>query len=706
MSDLKKLRNLIILALSLVFVLSLNACVTIVPELIPRDVLLEIKSPAIKTIPKISPDGKKISYLASSDKGLGLWIKTIGLEDDRIVMNDIMPFNYFWTHDNEHIIYHHLGRRDSCIFSIVELETGDFEDLVVIENMRVFVTRHYNYKENPNDLILLKHREENTQIFDVYYLNLNSGKLEQVMKNPGNVVVWRCDLTCKIHGVEIATVDGLKELKIRQDGEWEKIISWDQDNRLPSWFVGFSAKGKYLYLVDSREVNTSRLIKLDIRSGNSEVIAEDSQYDVAEVILHPYNNKIQAVAFSKPRIEWVVLDESVEEDFLGINKLDKGDFFIVDRDLADNVWIIEFKKDTGSGSFWAYNRKLKKGYFLYDKDPILNSYTLASMEPISFKARDGLTIHGYITYPPGKGRSNLPLILKVHGGPWIRDTWVYDPETQLFVDRGYACLQINFRGSLGFGKDFLNAGNKEWGGKMHDDLVDAANWAIERGIADPEKIAIFGWSYGGYAALVGATFTPDIFCCAVSINGPSNLVNHLKNYRSELGFQANMYKRVGNPDTEENFLKSRSPLFKVNQINIPVFIAQGSEDELIKRENTDEFVEAMKKQGIEYDYMLFPGEGHNIRWEENRRQLYGSIEKFLSKHLGGRYEEYHPDSGLIKVYQNLLKIKKRSKEGRNTGNRSEKRGGERGGEKIKAVLKILFRSQVYLCSSVLVGFSA
>jgi len=262
------------------------------------------------------------------------------------------------------------------------------------------------------------------------------------------------------------------------------------------------------------------------------------------------------------------------------------------------------------------------------------------MEPISFMARDGLTIHGYITFPVWKERKNLSMVLLVHGGPWARDYWRYNPRAQWFANRGYVCLQVNFRGSWGYGKDFVNAGDKEWAGKMHDDLVDAVNWAVEKGYANPEKVAIFGGSYGGYAALVGATFTPDVFCCAVDAFGISNLVTWIKSippYWSTM--LAMFHKRVGNPDTEEEFLKSRSPLFKVNQIKIPILIGQGANDPRVKQAESEQIVEAMKKKGLAYEYMLFPDEGHGFAKPENRLKFCAAAEKFLTKHLNGRYEE-------------------------------------------------------------------
>jgi dipeptidyl aminopeptidase/acylaminoacyl peptidase len=262
------------------------------------------------------------------------------------------------------------------------------------------------------------------------------------------------------------------------------------------------------------------------------------------------------------------------------------------------------------------------------------------MEPISFEARDGLEIHGYLTVPPTLGREKVPMVLNVPGGPWVRDVWGYDPEAQWLANRGYACLQVNYRGSTGYGKRFLNAGNKEWGAKMHDDLVDAIGWAVENGIADPQRVAIYGGSYGGYAALVGATFTPDLFRCAVDFVGPSNLITLIRSippYWKTL--VAVFHERVGNPETEKEFLESRSPLFRVGQIKIPMLIAQGANDPRVKRAESEQIVAAMEEKGIDHEYLLFPDEGHGFAKPENRLKFYAAAERFLAKHLGGRSQD-------------------------------------------------------------------
>ena len=634
----KKVVITCILVLALVASI-LTGCATPEPELIPREVLF---GNPVKDSPQISPDGKMMAYLAPVNDVLNIWVKTTGVEDDRAVTEDDNRgiHSYFLAADSKHIMYlQDVGGNENWRLYGVNLETDEIKDLTPFDNVQVqIIDRNKHF---PNELLIAMNKED-PRVHDVYHLDLTSGELKLVAKNPGNVIGWVTDADFKVRGAQAATPDGGFELLLRENeqADWEKLVSWDSENSLNSGPGWFSKDGNYIYLIDSRNVNAGRLVKMKIATGNIEVIAEDPQYDVGGVMVHPDTYEVQAVAFYKARKEWTVLDESVKGDFNAIAKLDHGDFFVVDRDNADDTWLVRFTKDNGPVSYYAFDRETQKGTFLFDHKPALSEYPLAPMEPISFTSRDGFTIHGYITYPPGKGRTNLPMVLNVHGGPWIRDTWRYNPEAQWFANRGYACLQVNFRGSTGYGKDFLNAGDKEWAGKMHDDLVDAVNWAIEQGIADPEKVTIYGWSYGGYAALVGATSTPDLFCCAVAGCGISNLVTWIETLPPYLStLLATVHKRVGNPETEKEFLESRSPLFKVDQIKIPILIAQGANDPRVKQAEAEQIVEAMKNQGIEYEYMLFPDEGHGFAKPENRLKFYAAVEKFLANHLGGRYEE-------------------------------------------------------------------
>ena len=533
-------------------------------ELIPRTVLF---GNPVKASPRISLDGKSLAYLAPVNDVLNVWVGEIGKNNAQPITNDTdrgVRF-YFWAADNQHILYiQDTGGNENWHLYASHLETKETRDLTPFENVQVRIIEQD--KHFPNEL-LIGMNKENPQAHDVYHLDLTTGELTLVAKNPGNIVGWVVDSQFKVRGASAMLPDGSSELLVRdtQENPWQNIITWDADDALSSGAVGFTLDGQSMYLLDSRNANTGRLVRLNLATNDLRVMAEDPHYDISNALIHPDTHEVQAIAFNKDRVEWVVLDQSIEQDFQRIRSIHRGDFSIVSRDDADTTLIFAFTIDNGPILFYSYDRKTQVATFLFENQPKLSKHTLAETKPISFTSRDGLTIHGYLTLPTSEepiGR--VPLVLNVHGGPWSRNTWGYNPLAQWFANRDYACLQINFRGSTGYGKDFLNAGNHEWGRNMHNDLVDGVNWAIQAGIADQQKIAIFGGSYGGYAALVGATFTPDLFCCAVDIVGPSNLLTLVRSFPPYwAAFMGVWHKRVGNPDTEEEFLKSRSPLFKV-----------------------------------------------------------------------------------------------------------------------------------------------
>jgi dipeptidyl aminopeptidase/acylaminoacyl peptidase len=610
------------------------------PKLIPRQVVFGNPEKARATI---SPDGKMLAYLAPVGENLNVWVRTIGKDDDRPVTNDTERsiIRYVWGPGSDRILYLQdaAGNENWRLYS-VHLETGEVQEFTPFENVQVQIVEWD--KHFPNELLIAMNKDD-ARLHDVYHLDLTTGDLEMVAKNPGNVVDWMADRQLKIRGAVTPTPEGGLDFLVRDNetSDWRPLIEWGAEDALSSAPMGFSLDGNYVYLTDSRDANAGRLVKADASTGKVvEVLVSDPNYDVDHVMFDGDTYEPQAAVIVKERDEWVILDETLVPDFEAIRTLDEGDPFITSRDNDAKIWIVGFTKDDGPVSYYAYDTDTKTGKFLFYHRSDLLKYTLAEMQPISYSARDGMTIHGYITYPPGLTREGLPVVLNVHGGPWYRDVWGYNPEAQWLANRGYACLQVNFRGSTGYGKAYLNAGNKEWGGKMEDDLIDGVNWAVAEGVADPARIAIYGASYGGYAALVGATFTPDVFCCAVAAMGPSNLITFIETippYWTPM--LSLMYERVGNPETEADFLKSRSPLFKVDQIKIPMLIAQGANDVRVKASESEQIVEAMKEKGIQYEYLVFPDEGHGFLNEDNRLKFYAAAEKFIASHMNGRYEE-------------------------------------------------------------------
>ena len=612
---------------------------TVTPEIIPRELLFGNPT---RTMPRISPDGKRMAYVAPVNNVLNVWVGDIGSDDYKPLTKDKERGVrlYFWAEDNQHILYlQDMGGNENWRLYAVNLATGDTRDLTPFAEVQAQVVDQN--KHFPNELLVALNKE-NPQLHDVYHLDLTTGELALVAQNPGNIAGWVTDAHFKVRGAWAAAPNGGFSLLVREteQAEWQDLGNWDEDNTLNSNPLSFSKDGRYIYLIDSRNYNAGRLVKMEIATGNIEVIAEDAHYDVGDVMINPDSYEFEAVSFNRARTDWTVLSESVRADFEILEKLHHGDMSIISRDTADKTWLVAFAADNGPVSYYTYDRQTKAATFMFVNRPEIIKYTLAEMQPFSFTARDGLTVHGYISFPPGVEKKSLPTVLDVHGGPWARDIWGLNPETQWFTNRGYVSLQVNFRGSTGYGKDFVNAGDKQWGANMHNDLLDAVNWAVAQGYVDPNKVAIYGGSYGGYAALVGATFTPDFFTCAIDIVGPSNLVTLIKSIPPYWSTQlAVMHKRVGNPDTDEEFMKSRSPLYKVDQIKIPMLVAQGANDPRVKQAEAEQVVAAMKSKGIEYEYMLFPDEGHGFAKPENRMKFYATAEKFLAKHLGGRYEE-------------------------------------------------------------------
>lgn len=610
------------------------------PPIIPREILFG--NPAAAS-PEVSPDGTMLAYLAPVNNVLNVWVRTIGRNDDRPVTSDTDRGirNFFWAFDSTAVLYlQDKGGDENWRLYATNLASGTTRDYTPFEKIQVRIIDRD--KHFPDTLVLGMNRDD-PRYHDAYELSLATGELKLVAKNPGNVTDWVCDTQLRVRACLTSEADASVRLLAGEFGTpppaWKELVRWDTQDSLSSGPIAFTKDGTALYVLDARGRDAARLVRMDISTGKTHAITGDPHYDISSVMIDPETYTVQAVTFTKARTEWKILDPGIKDDFRRLSKLDRGDLVFIGRDNSDTRWTIGFVNDTGPAAYYVYDRKAKKADFLFYSRPDLRNYTLAPMEPVEFKARDGLLLHGYITFPPATDRRRLPMVLNVHGGPWARDTWGYDPEAQWLANRGYACLQVNYRGSTGYGKAFLNRGNKEWGGKMHDDLIDAVRWAGKKGYSDPSRIAIYGGSYGGYAALVGAAFTPDIFRCAVDIVGPSNLLTFIRTippyWQTAL---ADFYKRVGNPDTEQDFLRSRSPLFKASGIKIPLLIAQGANDPRVNRQESEQIVAALEANGIEHEYLLFPDEGHGFAKPANRLKFYAAAEKFLARYLGGKTE--------------------------------------------------------------------
>jgi len=613
-------------------------------DLIPRSVLFGNPE---RTSPQISPDGNSLAWIAPRDGVLNLWIAPIGGESG-VDWAAARPLTedadrgirmFAWAHDGRHLLYvQDVGGDENWRLYDVDPESGARRDLTPFEGIHATIIG--TSKRRPDE-VLVGINADNPQLHDVYRLHLGSGELVKEIENPG-YAGWLADEDLVVRCAIAPLPDGSFDVLVRDSGEGEfrHLLSVPAEDATSTDVVSFSGDGRSVLMISAAGSDTGRLTRVDLATGESTVLAEDPEADVSGVLLHPDTRDPLIVMVLRDRMTYTVLDPSVADDLKAVRALHPGDPTFSDRDEADTTWLIAFTVDAGSVTYFMYDRVTKTGRLLFSARPALDGYELAPMEPFSFTARDGLLIHGYVTFPPGLGRTGLPAVVDVHGGPQVRDTWGYNPEAQWFANRGYLCIQVNYRGSTGYGKAFVAAGDREWGGKMHDDLVDAVGYAVDQGWADKSKVAIYGGSYGGYAALVGAAFTPDVFCCAVDIVGPSNLKTLLETIPPYWApMIAQLYRRVGNPETDADFLWSRSPLSRAHDIRIPLLIAQGANDPRVKQAESEQIVAALTEAGIDHEYLLFPDEGHGFAKPENRIKFYTAAERFLAKYLGGRYEE-------------------------------------------------------------------
>jgi dipeptidyl aminopeptidase/acylaminoacyl peptidase len=614
--------------------------------LIPRALLFGNPD---KAATKISPDGKSLSYLASVDGVLNVWVGPVSDPAKATPVTHDKKRGirfYFWAYTSGDILYIQDADGDeNWHIYRADLARGRIDDLTPLKkvNARIQGVSHKFPAE-----ILISLNDRDPKFHDVYRLNLKTGKRELLQQNDG----FKEIITDDDYRVRLASKlepDG-SNLYLEPDGKggWKDFLRVPMADDLTTRLAGFDKTGGVVYLIDSRGRDTGAFTTLDLKTRQQSVVAADPRADASGVLVHPTERTIEAVSFPYERVRWVFKDPTVEADFKKLAKVSDGEVSVASRTLDDKTWVVGFQTDNGPTRFYLFDRAAGKARFLFSDRKALEGLPLQTMRPVVVKSRDGMDLVCYLTLPPGsdgaaKGRPArpLPMVLDVHGGPWGRDMWGLNPTHQLLANRGYAVLSVNFRGSTGFGKKFVNAGNREWAAKMHDDLIDAVDWAIGQKIADPAKVAIMGGSYGGYATLVGMTFTPEKFACGVDIVGPSNLVTLLKTTPTYWAPMLQMLKdRVGDYTTEEGrkFLAERSPLTYASKIRRPLLIGQGANDPRVKQAESDQIVQAMKEHKIPVTYVLFPDEGHGFARPPNRLAFYAVTEAFLAQHLGGRYE--------------------------------------------------------------------
>jgi dipeptidyl aminopeptidase/acylaminoacyl peptidase len=604
------------------------------PPLIPRDVLFD--SPE-KAAPAISPDGRRLAYLAPSNGLLAVWERTLGATDDHIVASDPKrPIgNVAWAPDSHTLLYQQdqNGDENFHIYA-VSADGGTLRDLTPFDGVRADVVAVHPAASR--DVLIQMNKRDKT-LFDVYRLDPASGKLTLDTQNPGNVMGWVEDASLRVRASLIQRSDGSFEIDVRDSAgaPWRKLVKFSADDGQPSP-EGFSTDGASLYVTANAGANVARLLSYDLATGKASTLYQDPGYDVEGTYFAQGSRRLVAATVQREHFGWVVIDPSYRADFSALIAAHRGDVRILSGDAADRTLVVSYTVADGPVAFYTYDRDTKSTAFLFSARPALETLALANMQPIEYQARDGLTIHGYLTLPVGVEPKKLPMVLLVHGGPWARDVWGYIGAVQWLANRGYAVLQPNFRGSTGYGRAFLNAGDRQWAGTMHTDLLDAKDWAVAQGIADPKRVCIMGGSYGGYATLAGLAYSPDAFACGVDRFGPSNLNTLLAAIPPYWQTARAMFdRRMG--DTPE-ILSAQSPLFKADQIKAPLLIGQGLHDPRVNVRESDQIVAALRQRGTPVIYVVFPDEGHGFLKPDNIKRFNAQVESFLAKYLYGRDE--------------------------------------------------------------------
>ncbi|NEO33577.1 MAG: prolyl oligopeptidase family serine peptidase [Symploca sp. SIO3C6] len=623
------------------------------PPLIEREVFFG--NPQIANA-KLSPDGKFLAFQKPFQGVLNVWVKRLEepFEQAHPVTADPnrpIPF-YFWSRDGRYILYgqdqggnenFHIYAVDPTANVAIKDSAPRARDLTPFNDIQARI--YARPKATPNHIIVGLN-DRNPKLHDVYRLNLSTGEREILLENEQNVANWSTDLEGNIRLGIRQTDDGGTEILRVQGKDLESVYTCNFEESCSP--LRFHKDGKRVYMITNKgdNVDTTRLVLFNPASKDSELVDVDPQQsvDFGGAIFSQATDDLIATYYIGDRLRIYAQNEETARDLALLKEeLPEGDFYFDSATNDDQLVLVKVSRDIDPGSTYLFNRKTRQLEKLYESRPELPSQHLAAMNPLRYQSRDGLEIPAYLTIPKGVEPKHLPVVIFPHGGPWARDEWGYDPIVQFLANRGYAVFQPNFRGSTGYGKAFLNAGNQEWGtGAMQHDISDGVKYLIAQGIADPDKIAIFGASYGGYATLAGLAFTPELYTTGISYVGPSNILTLLRAIPPYWGPIKKIFKvRVGDLEDPEDRIRLRrqSPLFAAQQIKAPLLVIQGANDPRVKQVESDQIVVALRDLGRQVKYLVAPDEGHGFRQETNRLAVTAAIEEFLARQLGGRQQE-------------------------------------------------------------------
>ena len=592
---------------------------------------------------RISPDGKYISYLAPYNKRMNIHVKAI--DSDSIIrvtsVDDRDIAGYFWANNDRLVYIRDKGGNENFHLFSVNKNGNNEVDLTPFDGVRAQIID--DLEDNQEEMIIeLNNRI--SQVFDPYRINITTGEMELLYENPGNITGWDTDHDGKLRLAYVTNgVDTSILYREKESDDFKEVISLNFKQTLSPQFFDFD-NGNIVYAVSNLGRDKAAVVKYDLKENKEiEELFMDDEVDVDGI---NYSNKrkvLTSINYTKDKLKRKFLDIETKELFEKLNNElgSNNEYYITSTNKEEDVFLIYVSNDKSRGSYYSYDKNSDKLDKMADLSPWLNPDHLASMTPISYTSRDGLKINGYLTLPVGREAKNLPVIINPHGGPWARDNWGFNSEVQLLANRGYAVLQMNFRGSTGYGKEFLEISFKKWGQEMQNDITDGVHWLIEEGIANPDRIAIYGGSYGGYATLAGITNTPDLYAAAVDYVGVSNLFTFMETIPPYWEpYKEMLYEMVGNPNTNDSIMmRANSPVFHVDKIKAALFVAQGANDPRVVQAESDQMVEAIEKNGVNIQYMLKENEGHGFRNEENRFDFYNAMTEFLEINLKEKVEK-------------------------------------------------------------------
>lgn len=611
------------------------ACQT--KEEIPPQIALEdfFKNPETSGF-KISPNGKYVSLMQPYESRMNIFIKESGKDELKQITfeKDRDIAGYLWANDNRILYVKDEGGNEDFKLFAVNIDGSDSKCLTCFEGVRTQILD--DLEEIPEEIIVGLNKRD-PRVFDPYRLNIVSGELTILAENPGNILGWMTDHDGKLRGA-VAIVDGVNQAFLYRDTEdleFEVILSttW-KDDFSPRFFT---FDNKMLYATSNLGRDKAEVVIFDPKSKTeTEVLYGNDEVDVTGLSYSRKRKVLTAAVYTTDKRNMHFFDEEAKNLYTKLEGLLPGYEVVISSSNKDeDKFIIRTYSDRSRGAYYLYDLETENLEKVADVSPWLNEDDLAPMKPIKYTSRDGLTIHGYLTLPKGREAKNLPVVINPHGGPWARDNWGFNPEVQFLANRGYAVLQMNFRGSTGYGKEFWLKSVKQWGRTMQDDITDGVNWLIEQGIADKNKVAIYGGSYGGYATLAGLAFTPEVYAAGVDYVGVSNMFTFMSTIPPYWEPMREMlYELVGHPEKDSVMLAEVSPVMHAGKIEDPLFIAQGANDPRVNKDESDQMVDALKARGVEVEYMVKDNEGHGFRNEENRFDFYRAMEKFLATHIG------------------------------------------------------------------------